>query len=85
MTQDYEGYDEDFDLDLQSDESLESGSIDYITNRARVMPKNASMAWKGLTDKEKSYAYYLQKADWAGAKMVLHEVSYEAPPIFVIL
>lgn len=83
MTKDYDSYDEDFDMDLG--ESGMSEAIDYITSKARVQPKNASTAWNQLTAKEKNYAYYLQKADWAGAKMVLHQVSYEAPAIFVIL
>lgn len=58
---------------------------DVISTRAKVGPKNATLAWNTLTAKEKNYAYYLHKADWAGAKMVLHQVSYEAPAIFVLL
>jgi dipeptidyl-peptidase-3 len=53
--------------------------------RAKVTPKNATIGWNTLTDKEKNYAYYMEKADWSGAKMVLHQVSYEAPAIFVLL
>lgn len=85
MTQNYESYDEDFDQDLYDDESMAHATIDYITTRAKVTPKNASVAWTKLTQKEKNYAYFMQKADWAGAKMVLHQVSYEAPAIFVLL
>ena len=40
--------------------------------------------WKHLTDKERNYAYYMAKASWAGARMVLHQLAYEAPPLFVI-
>ena len=41
-------------------------------------------AWKLLSDKEKNYAYFLEKASWAGSKIVLHQVIYEAPAMFLI-
>jgi hypothetical protein len=41
-------------------------------------------SWGLLTPREQNYAYYLFKAAWAGAKMVFHQVSYEAPALFVL-
>jgi dipeptidyl-peptidase III len=43
-----------------------------------------STAWTFLTDKEKNYAYFISKASWAGAKMVFHQISYEAPALFLV-
>ena len=36
------------------------------------LANNKSEAWKGLTDDEKNYAYYLSEAGQAGAKMIYH-------------
>jgi hypothetical protein len=41
--------------------------------------------WKLLNETEKNYAYFMSKASWAGAKMVLHQISYESPAIFLLL
>jgi hypothetical protein len=41
-------------------------------------------AFDQLTQEEKLYTYYLQKACWEGAPIVLFQVSYESPPIFII-
>merc|ERR1712176_1018726 len=38
-----------------------------------------------LDEKERNYAYFMSKASWAGGKMVFHQISYESPPIFLIL
>jgi len=41
-------------------------------------------AWALLNDKEKNYAYFMQKAQWCGLKIILHQISYESPGIFLI-
>ena len=58
---------------------------------SNIIPVTASVqnlefaeAFKHLTDKEKNYAYFISKASWAGAKMVLHQLCYEAPPLFLM-
>ena len=66
----------------------EAGKTDmekYISTKANVSRTNSSLAFSQLSYKEKNYAYYLAKASWAGAKIVTHQTSYEAPPLFVIL
>jgi hypothetical protein len=52
---------------------------------ANVSNADFKAQWQQLTPKEKNYAYYIYKASWAGAKMVFHDISYEAPAIFLIL
>ena len=37
-----------------------------------------------MTEKEKNYAFFLERASWAGAKMVFHQISYESPALFLI-
>ena len=37
-----------------------------------------------MTEKERNYAYFFSKASWAGAKMVMHQIIYEAPALFLI-
>lgn len=81
MTQNYEHFDEFYNEDT----GVEGSSSDTISLKAKVGPKNATAAFKTLTNREKNYAYYMEKASWAGAKMVLHQVSYEAPAIFILL
>jgi hypothetical protein len=56
----------------------------HIKLDTRVQNLDFLKPWKQLTDKEKNYAYYIYKASWAGAKMVFHQISYEAPALFVI-
>ena len=51
---------------------------------ATVQNLECGEAFSHLTDKEKNYAYFMSKASWAGAKMVLHQLCYEAPPLFLI-
>lgn len=41
-------------------------------------------AFDQLTDDEKLYTYYLQKACCEGAPIVLFQVSYESPALFII-
>ena len=43
-----------------------------------------AQSWSHLTGKEKNYAYFLEKASWAGAKMLFHQLSYESPALFLI-
>ena len=56
----------------------------YISHESRVQNLEYENAFKLLSDKEKNYAYYLEKAAWAGAKMVFHQICYEAPALFLI-
>lgn len=56
----------------------------HIRPDSRVQNLSFSKAWTFLTEKEKNYAYYMTKASWAGAKMVPHQISYEAPALFSI-
>ena len=56
----------------------------HISPETRVQNLDYFEAFKMLTDKEKNYAYFLSKASWAGAKMVLHQLCYEAPALFLI-
>ena len=56
----------------------------HISLEARVQNLDYSEPWKLLTEKEKNYAYFLSKASWAGARIVLHQVSYETPAIFLL-
>lgn len=37
-----------------------------------------------LSDKEKNYAYFLSKASWAGVKMIMHQICYESPALFLL-
>jgi len=49
-----------------------------------VQKLDYTKAWEFLETKEKNYAYFLEKASWAGAKMVFHQISYESPALFLI-
>jgi hypothetical protein len=42
-------------------------------------------AFEQLSNDEKLYAYHLQKACYEGAPIVLFQISYESPPLFIIL
>ena len=41
-------------------------------------------AFDNLSDDEKLYAYYLSKACWAGAPIILFQTSYESPALFIM-
>ena len=56
----------------------------YISTETRVQGLKFSDSWKMLTEREKNYAYFMAKASWAGAKMVLHQLCYEAPALFLL-
>ena len=57
----------------------------YIQQNTKIHLLKFDTAWEFLTDKERNYAYYMSKASWAGAKMVFHQICYEAPPLFILL
>ena len=48
------------------------------------MALNFKETFEQLTDDEKTYTYYLSKACWAGAPIVLFQKSYESPALFII-
>ena len=56
----------------------------HIRHDSRVQNLNYSEGWKHLTEKERNYAYWMAKASWAGAKVVLHQISQESAPLFCI-
>lgn len=56
----------------------------FISLETPVQNLQYSNAWTFLTEKEKNYAYFISKASWAGAKMVFHQISYEAPALFLV-
>ena len=56
----------------------------HISLETRVQNLQMAEPWKQLNEKERNYAYFMAKASWAGAKMVLHQISYESPPIFLL-
>lgn len=58
--------------------------MQHIKTDTRVQNLDFLKPWNQLSEQEKNYAYYIYKASWAGAKMVLHQISYEAPPLFVL-
>lgn len=49
-----------------------------------IMALNFKETFEQLTDDEKAYTYYLSKACWAGAPIVLFQKSYESPALFII-
>ena len=49
-----------------------------------IIPIDYSKSFEQLTEKEKLYAYYLNKACWAGIPISLFQMSYESPAIFII-
>ena len=50
----------------------------------KIIPLDYSKSFEQLTEKEKLYAYYLNKACWAGIPISLFQISYESPAIFII-
>ena len=46
---------------------------------------NFTKSFEQLDEKEKKYAYYFYKASWEGAPIMIFNVSYESPIIFVVL
>lgn len=49
-----------------------------------IQAKNFSDSFEQLTDEEKEYTYYLTKACWEGIPIVLFQISYESPALFII-
>lgn len=49
-----------------------------------IKPLDYSRSFEQLTEKEKLYAYYLNKACWAGIPISLYQISYESPALFII-
>jgi dipeptidyl-peptidase-3 len=59
--------------------------VHTIPVETSVVGLDATAAFAGLTDVEKSYAYHLGQADWEGSKICLLQCSPEATPIFCLL
>lgn len=66
--------------------------MDELTKKLHVLTAHTPIcrlevgeAFSGLTDKEKRYAHFLSRASWAGAHIVLRQISQEAPIIFDML
>ena len=49
-----------------------------------IIPLQYSKSFEQLTEKEKLFAYYLNKACWAGIPISLFQISYESPALFII-
>ena len=49
-----------------------------------IKPLDYSKSFEQLTEKEKLFAYYLNKACWAGIPISLFQISYESPALFII-
>ena len=49
-----------------------------------IKPLDYSKSFEQLTVKEKNFAYYLNKACWAGIPISLFQISYESPALFII-
>jgi len=60
---------------------------DFVVNHksGAHLANDKKSAWNGLTDKEKNYAYYLIEAEIQGARMIPHQLSYESPPLKLLL
>ena len=54
------------------------------TKEVPVLNLNFKEAFLQLNDKEKNYAYELSQACWQGRPIVLFQISYESPALFVI-
>jgi hypothetical protein len=66
-------------------ESDETDTEKFVSTRTAIQEyKTPIKAWDDLTSKEKNYAYYFEKAAWAGALMVPHQMCYECPPLFAL-
>ena len=49
-----------------------------------IIPMEYSKSFEQLSEKEKLYAYYLNKACWAGIPISSFQISYESPALFII-
>lgn len=49
-----------------------------------ILCLNFKEAFDQLTQEEKLYTYYFQRACWEGAPIVMFQVSYESPAIFTV-
>jgi hypothetical protein len=49
-----------------------------------ILSLNFKEAFEQLTQEEKLYSFFFQRACWEGAPIVLFQVSYESPPLFII-
>lgn len=49
-----------------------------------IRPLDYSKSFEQLTQKEKLFTYYLNKAVWAGIPISFYQISYESPALFII-
>lgn len=49
-----------------------------------IQAKHFKESFEQLTEEEKEYTYYLTKACWEGVPILLFQISYESPALFII-
>ena len=50
----------------------------------KISTLDFATAFKSLTNKERIYTYYMQRACWDGALIIFFQNSYESPALFII-
>jgi hypothetical protein len=58
--------------------------MSFIKLDTPIMRLDFEIAFSQLTEKEKNYCYYLNKACWEGLPIILFQISYESPALFII-
>ena len=58
--------------------------MSFIKLDTPIMRIDFDAAFSQLTEKEKYYAYYLSKSCWEGLPVILFQISYESPALFII-
>ena len=58
--------------------------MSYIKLDTPIMRIDFEFAFSQLSEKEKHYTYFLSKACWEGLPIILFQISYESPALFII-
>lgn len=58
--------------------------MSFIKLDTPIMRIDFDSSFSQLSVKEKSYCYYLSKACWEGLPIILFQISYESPALFII-
>jgi len=58
---------------------------EVISTKSPIVNIECEDAWNLLSQKEKMYCYYLQKACWAGKRICAFQRSYESPALFILI